>query len=136
MRQSGRDACILGSLGSAWSAVGASGKPDKIAHRPVRTWGVAVKLQELVDGDPPVFSPARIAGVLRTTKTGIAGASGLGQGALSRTSRVRARKTQTRLREGDRRPSRIESIDDDHRLRSASRPPLETSRNPPPKAHR
>ena len=99
MRQSGRDACILGSLGSAWSAVGASGKPDKIAHRPVRTWGVAVKLQELVDGDPPVFSPARIAGVLRTTKTGVAGASGLSQGTLSRTSRVQARKTQTRPRE-------------------------------------
>ena len=105
MRQGRRDACIPGSLGFAWPAVGASGKPDKITHRPAKTWGAVVQLQELVDGDPPVFSPARIAGVLRTTKTEIAGASGLGQGALSRTSRVRARRTQTRLREGDRRPA-------------------------------
>ena len=35
---------------------------------------------------------------------------------------------------GDRRPSRIELIDDDHRLTPASRPPLETSRTPPPEA--
>ena len=82
------------------SAVGAGGKkPDMMEHWPVKTWGVVVRLQELVDGDPPVFSPARIAGVLRTTKTEIAGTLGLGQDALSRTSRVQARKTQTRLRE-------------------------------------
>ncbi len=70
-----------------------------MARWPLKTWGAAVRLQELVDGDPPVFSPARIAGVLRTTKAELAGTLGLSQDALSRTSRVQARKTQTRLRE-------------------------------------
>ena len=59
-------------------------------------------LQDLVDGDPGdplVFSPARLAGVLRTTKDEIAGPLGLGQDARSRASRVQARKTQTRPRE-------------------------------------
>ena len=58
-----------------------------------------MQLQELVDGDLQVFSPARLAGVLRTTKAEIAGTLGLSQDALSRASRVQARKTQTRLRE-------------------------------------
>ena len=51
-------------------------KPDKMAHRPGRTWGVTMPLQDLVDGDPgdpPVFPPARLAGVPRTTKAGTAG---------------------------------------------------------------
>ena len=42
-----------------------------MTHRPVKTWGVTMQLQELVDdapGDPPVFSPARLAGVPRATK--------------------------------------------------------------------
>ena len=80
-------------------ATGANGKPDKITRRLVKTQGVTMQLQELVDGDPQVFSPARIAGVLRTTKSEVAGTPGLGKGALSRASRVKARKTQTRLRE-------------------------------------
>ena len=58
-----------------------------------------MQLPEIVEGDPQVFSPARIAGALRTTKAEIAGTLGLSRDALSRTSRIRARKTQTRLRE-------------------------------------
>ena len=46
-----------------------------------------------------MFSPTLIAGALRTTKTEIASTLGLGQDAFSRTVRVRAPKTQTRLRE-------------------------------------
>ena len=43
-----------------------------------------MQLQELVDGDPQVFSPARLAGVLRTTKAEIVGTLGLSRDALSR----------------------------------------------------
>lgn len=46
-----------------------------------------------------VFSPTRIADALRTTKSEIAGTLGLGKDALSRKTLIRARKTQTRLRE-------------------------------------
>ena len=46
-----------------------------------------------------VFSPTLIADALRTTKSEIAGTLGLGKDAFSRTSRVRARKTQVRLRQ-------------------------------------
>ena len=49
--------------------------------------------------DDQVFSPALIAAALRTTKSEIAGTLGLGKDSLSRTSRVRARKTQVRLRQ-------------------------------------
>jgi hypothetical protein len=45
------------------------------------------------------FSPARIAGALRTTQGEIAATLGLGRDAFSRETRIRARKTQTRLRE-------------------------------------
>ena len=45
------------------------------------------------------FSPGAVAKELRTTKTEIAGTLGLGREALSRTSRVVAPKTQTRLRQ-------------------------------------
>ena len=65
-------------------AAGANGKPDKITHRLVKTRGVTMQLQELVDGDPQVFSPARLAGVLRTTKAEIVGTLGLSRDALSR----------------------------------------------------
>ena len=58
-----------------------------------------MQLQDLVDGDRQVFSPARIAGALRTTKAEIADTLGLSRDALSRTARIRAPKTQTRLRE-------------------------------------
>ena len=46
-----------------------------------------------------VFSPALIAAELRTTKAEIAGTLGLGRDSLSRASRIRARKTQVRLRQ-------------------------------------
>ena len=56
-----------------------------------------MELQELVEDE--VFSPSLIAGALRTTKSEVASTLGLGQDAFSRATRVRARKTQTRLRE-------------------------------------
>ena len=46
-----------------------------------------------------VFSPTLIADALRTTKSEIAGTLGLGKDAFTRTSRVRPRKTQVRLRQ-------------------------------------
>ena len=46
-----------------------------------------------------VFSPTLIADSLRTTKSEIAGTLGLGKDAFTRSSRVRARKTQVRLRQ-------------------------------------
>ncbi len=46
-----------------------------------------------------VFSPTLIADELRTTKSEIAGTLGLGKDAFTRSSRVRARKTQVRLRQ-------------------------------------
>ena len=46
-----------------------------------------------------VFSPALVATALRTTRGEIAHTLGLGQDAFSRVSRIRARKTQTRLRQ-------------------------------------
>lgn len=53
--------------------------------------------QELVENQ--VLSPALIAAELRTTRADIAGTLGLGRDALSRASRIRARKTQARLRQ-------------------------------------
>ncbi len=53
--------------------------------------------QELVKDQ--VFSPLLIAAALRTTKSEIAGTLGLGRDAFSRASRIRARKTQARLRQ-------------------------------------
>lgn len=58
-----------------------------------------MQLQDLVDRDAQEFSPARIAGALRTTKAEIAATLGLSRDALSRTARIRSTKTQTRLRE-------------------------------------
>lgn len=46
-----------------------------------------------------VFSPVRIAEGLRTTKGEIASTLGLGKDAFSRPARIKAVKTQTRLRE-------------------------------------
>ena len=46
-----------------------------------------------------IFSPTLIAEALRTTKSEIAGTLGLGKDAFARATRIRARKTQTRLRE-------------------------------------
>ena len=45
------------------------------------------------------FSPARVAEGLRTTRGEVAATLGLGRDAFSRAERVRAVKTQTRLRE-------------------------------------
>ena len=56
-----------------------------------------MKFQEFVDDQ--VFSPVLIADALRTTKSEIAGTLGLGRDAFSRASRIRARKTQIRLRQ-------------------------------------
>ena len=56
-----------------------------------------MRFQEFVEDQ--VFSPALIAGALRTTKSEIAGTLGLGKDAFTRASRVRARKTQVRLRQ-------------------------------------
>ena len=56
-----------------------------------------MRLQEYVEDQ--VFSPTLIADGLRTTKSEIAGTLGLGKDAFTRASRVRARKTQTRLRQ-------------------------------------
>ena len=56
-----------------------------------------MKFQEFVEDQ--VFSPALVATALRTTRSEIAHTLGLGQDAFSRTSRIRARKTQTRLRQ-------------------------------------
>ncbi len=56
-----------------------------------------MKFQEFVQNE--VFSPALVAVALRTTKSEIADTLGLGQDAFSRTSRIRARKTQVRLRQ-------------------------------------
>ncbi|QDL94055.1 DUF2384 domain-containing protein (plasmid) [Paroceanicella profunda] len=57
-----------------------------------------------------VFSPARIATALRTTRTEIASTLGLGQDAFSRASRISARKTQTRLREMVEILNRVEAV--------------------------
>ena len=45
-----------------------------------------------------IFSPTLISEALQTTKSEMASTLGLGQSALSRTERWRAKKTQTRLR--------------------------------------
>ena len=56
-----------------------------------------MRFQELVEDK--VLSPAVIAAELHTTKAEIADTLGLGRDALSRASRIRARKTQVRLRQ-------------------------------------
>ena len=56
-----------------------------------------MQMSEFVAGD--VFSPMRVAERLRTTKGEIAATLGLGKDAFSRRERIKAVKTQTRLRE-------------------------------------
>ncbi len=53
--------------------------------------------QEFIEDQ--VFSPALVADTLRTTKSEIAATLGLGRDAFTRMSRIRARKTQSRLRQ-------------------------------------
>ena len=55
------------------------------------------RLHEFVEDQ--VFSPTLVAEALRTTKSEVAGTLGLGKDAFTRASRVRARKTQVRLRQ-------------------------------------
>ncbi len=55
-----------------------------------------MQFQEFIADE--AFSPALIADALRTTKAEIAGTLGLGKDAFARASRIRARKTQVRLR--------------------------------------
>ena len=56
-----------------------------------------MQLQEFVEDQ--AFSPPLIAQALRTTESEIAATLGLGKDGFSRVSRVRARKTQVRLRQ-------------------------------------
>ena len=56
-----------------------------------------MQFQEFVEDQ--VFSPTLVADALRTTKSEIASTLGLGKDAFTRSSRVRARKTQARLRQ-------------------------------------
>ena len=56
-----------------------------------------MQFQALVEDE--VFSPTLVAQALRTTKAEIASTLGLGKDAFTRASRVRARKTQVRLRQ-------------------------------------
>ena len=56
-----------------------------------------MRFQEFIDDQ--VFSPVLIANALRTTRSEIVGTLGLGRDAFSRASRIRARKTQVRLRQ-------------------------------------
>ena len=57
-----------------------------------------------------VFSPTLITEALRTTKSEIAGTLGLGKDAFTRASRVRARKTQARLRQMLEILNRVEAV--------------------------
>ncbi len=56
-----------------------------------------MQIQKLVEDE--VFSPSLVADELRTTKGEIARTLGLGKDAFTRRSRIRARKSQTRLRQ-------------------------------------
>lgn len=67
-----------------------------------------MQFQEFVEDH--VFSPVLIADALRTTKSEIAGTLGLGKDAFSRGSRVRARKTQVRLRQMLEILNRVETV--------------------------
>lgn len=56
-----------------------------------------MQFQQFIENQ--VFSPELVATALRTTRGEIAQTLGLGQDAFSRAARIRARKTQTRLRQ-------------------------------------
>ena len=56
-----------------------------------------MRLQDFIENQE--FSPTLITQALRTTKSEVAGTLGLGKDAFTRASRLRARKTQTRLRQ-------------------------------------
>ena len=67
-----------------------------------------MQFQQFVDDQ--VFSPALVADALRTTKSEIAGTLGLGKDAFTRASRIRARKTQVRLRQMLEILNRVEAV--------------------------
>ena len=67
-----------------------------------------MQFQEFVDDQ--VFSPTLIADALRTTKSEIAGTLGLRKDAFTRASRIRARKTQVRLRQMLEILNRVEAV--------------------------
>ena len=67
-----------------------------------------MRFQEFIAED--AFSPALVADALRTTKAEIAGTLGLGKDAFARTSRIRARKTQVRLRQMLEILNRVEAV--------------------------
>lgn len=56
-----------------------------------------MQLQKLLEDR--IFSPALVADELRTTRSEIAATLGLGKDAFTRRSRIRARKSQVRLRQ-------------------------------------
>ena len=56
-----------------------------------------MQFQQFVENQ--LFSPTLVADALRTTKSEIASTLGLGKDAFTRASRIRARKTQARLRQ-------------------------------------
>ncbi len=56
-----------------------------------------MRFEEFVEDQ--VFSPTLVAEVLRTTKSEVAATLGLGRDAFARASRIRARKTQSRIRQ-------------------------------------
>ncbi|MCY3874917.1 MAG: DUF2384 domain-containing protein [Rhodobacteraceae bacterium] len=67
-----------------------------------------MQFQEFVEDH--VFSPVLIADALRTNKSEIAATLGLGKDAFSRASRIRARKTQVRLRQMLEILNRVEAV--------------------------
>ena len=87
------------AVGWSWSrALSLSGGTIRITLQCVKKHEVVtMRFQEYVEDQ--VFSPTLVAARLRTTKSEIAGTLGLGKDAFTRASRVRARKTQVRLRQ-------------------------------------
>ena len=67
-----------------------------------------MRFQEFMEDQ--VFSPTLVAETLRTTKSEIAATLGLGRDAFARESRIRARKTQSRLRQMLEILNRVESM--------------------------
>lgn len=67
-----------------------------------------MQFQEFIADE--AFSPTLVANALRTTKSEIAGTLGLGKDAFARASRIRARKTQVRLRQMLEILNRVEAV--------------------------
>ena len=67
-----------------------------------------MQFQEFIADE--AFSPTLVADALRTTKSEIASTLGLGKDAFARASRIRARKTQVRLRQMLEILNRVEAV--------------------------